>query len=155
MDKNANFNSGSDSQHEERMVEKTTRELEKSFEERDIELRHHNNPVKFSEIFHAYMGPFIEEVIDDEGLLASTLNYGQLMWNVEVAKKFPDHPLSKRLMAMLTNFKGGNDDPELEAIFQIRKKERYDKENFFIMNHTYLLEDEVRLAISVVAAPVG
>ncbi|MCF8371445.1 MAG: hypothetical protein K9H64_07475 [Bacteroidales bacterium] len=154
MDKNSNYNSGSDNQHE-KMIEHTTRKLEDSFRDKNVELRQHQNPVKFSEIFHAYMGPFIEEVIDDETLLANTLNFGQLMWNIEVVNKFPEHPLSRRLMAMLPNFKGENGDPELEAIFQIRKKERFGDDDFFIMKHSYLLEDDVKLAISVVAAPVG
>ena len=77
------------------MVKITDQELRNSFIDSKIVLQNHQNPMKYSEIFHNYMEPAINEALDDEQLLKKILDWGQLIWNKAVADDFPNHPKSK------------------------------------------------------------
>ena len=131
------------------MIETTNSELKENFNDDNIKMGNHQKSVKYSEIFHEFMQPVIEEVIQDEKSLKKMLDWGQFVWNKAVAEDFPDNPKSKDIETLFPLFVGTFSDKSLISEFILRKKELFSKKNFFIVKQTSLLAADGRLAISV------
>ncbi len=135
--------------HHEDLTKITNHKLRKSFNGSGIVFKDHQNPKKYSEIFHEYMGPEINELIDDEVFLKEVLNFGQLIWNKAVAEDFPDHSKSKDIETIFPLYKATFPDKPLISEFLNRKKKLFGDDNFFIVKQTSLISPDGRLAISV------
>ena len=146
---NLKENESSDQREKDKMIETTNHELKEYFNDSNIVLGNHQNPKKYSEIFHEFMDPIIDEVIHDKKSLIKMLDWGQLVWNKAVAEDFPDNPKSKDIETLFPLFIGTFSDKSLISKFIMRKKELFGKKNFFIVKQTSLLEADGRLAISV------
>ena len=137
------------------MVAITTQEVRDFFKDSKAVLMGHKNKKKYSEIFHEYMAPIINEIIDDEKALKIMLDWGQFIWNKGVAEKFPDHAKSKDMEALFPLFWGTSVDQPLVLEFLDRKREMFKDDNFFIIMQKSLLDSNGRLAISIaVEVPV-
>jgi hypothetical protein len=132
-----------------KMIEATDQELKSRLNDPNIKLESHQNAWKYSEVFHEFMNPMINEVIDDENLLNQVLDWGQLVWNMAVALDFPDNPKSKNIESLFALFIGTHSDKLLISQLLNRKKELFGNYHFFIVQQTSLLEEDGRLAISV------
>ena len=115
----------------------------------------HRNKKKYSEIFHEYMAPIINEIIDDEAGLKKMLDWGQFIWNKGVAENFPDYSKSKALEALFPLFFASSFDQPFVMEFLNRKRELFNDDNFFIVRQTSLLNSDGSLAISVVVEVMG
>jgi len=146
---NLKENNSSHQKKNDEMIEATNHELKENLKEANVVLDNHNNPKKYSEIFHEFMHPIIDEVIHDKESLIKMLNWGQLVWNKAVAEDFPDNPESKHIETIFPLFVGTSSDKSLITEFIARKKELFSGKNFFIVEQTSLLEEDGRLAISV------
>ena len=146
---NLKKNDSSNQSQNNKMIETTKLELKEYFKNANVVMGNHQNPKKYSEIFHEFMHPIIDEVIHDENSLMKMLDWRQLVWNKAVAEDFPDHPKSKDIEALFPLFVGTFSDKSLISEFIMRKKEFFSKKNFFIVKQTALLEADGRLAISV------
>jgi len=127
----------------------TDQELKNYFKDSKANLKSHNNPRKYSEIFHEFMSPAINVLIDDEIGLKKIFDWGQIIWNKGVAEDFPNDPKSKDLELLFPLFKGVYADKSLIDDFLKRKRELFGNENFFIVKQTSHLGDGGRLGISV------
>lgn len=153
MDNSENIESNEKELHK-KMIESTNQEIRDFFKGSKAVLKNHQNPVKYSEIFHDFMQPAIYEVLDDEEILKRTLNWGQLVWNKVVAENFPNNEKSKHIEAIFPLFKNTFFDQTLLETFLKRKKEIFGDKNFFIAKQSSLLDTNGRLSISVAALPV-
>ena len=151
---NSKENNFRDKEHNKEMIRKTNEELQNFFKGSKTVLENHRKPRKYSEIFHDFMKPVINEVIDDEKLLTKILAWGQLVWNKAVAEDFPNNSKSKDIEIIFLLFKATFHDKTLISEFLCRKKELFSNENFFIVKQTSLLDTKGRLAISVAALEV-
>ena len=142
-------NNSGDQKKKDKMLEKTNLELKQHFNDSNIELRNHKNPRKYSEIFHEFMQPIIDEVIDDEISLKKMLDWGQIVWNKAVGEEFPDNPKSKDIERVFPLFAGTFSDNSLISEYILRKKELFSQDNFFIVRQISHLEPGGLLAISV------
>ncbi len=133
----------------ENMIQQTSQELRKSFKGKNVHLQDNQNPKKYSEIFSEFLEPAINEVIDNEHQVKAILNWGQFLWNKAVADDFPNHKFSKDIKRLFPFFKLTFRDKDLISVFLNRKREMFVNENFFIVKHTSLLENNGRLCISV------
>ncbi len=138
----------------DKMIEKTNLELIAFFKGSKIVMGNQRNPKKYSEIFHEFMQPIIDEVIHDRELLTKMLDWGQLIWNKAVAEDFPDNPKSKDIENIFPLFKSTFPDHDLISEFITRKKEFFSKQDFFIVKQTSLLDTGGRLAISLAVLEV-
>ena len=139
----------SEQRRNDKMIETTNHELKEYFSGSNIVMGNHQNPRKYSEIFHEFMHPIINEVIHDKKSLTEMLNWGQIVWNKAVAEDFPDNPKSKDIETLFPLFAGTFSDKSLISEFILRKKELFGQNNFFIVKQTSLLEADGRLAISL------
>lgn len=146
---NMKKNGSSDKGKNKKMIETTNHELKEFFRGSNVEMGNHKNPKKYSEIFHEFMHPIINEVIHDEKSLKKMLDWGQYLWNKAVAEDFPDNPKSKDILTLFPLFVATFKDKSLISEFIMRKKEFFGEKNFFIVKQTSLLETDGRLAISV------
>jgi hypothetical protein len=146
---NLKENDSSDQRKKDKMIETTNLELKEYFNDSNVVMGNHQNPKKYSEIFHEFMHPIINEVIHDKKSLIKMLDWGQLVWNKAVAEDFPDNPKSKDIKTLFSLFIATFSDKSLVLEYIMRKKELFSKKNFFIVKQTSLLEADGRLAISV------
>ena len=146
---NLKENDSSAQRKNDKMIKTTNHELKEYFNDSNIVLGNHQNPKKYSEIFHEFMYPLLNEVIHDKKSFKKMLDWGQLVWNKAVAEDFPDNPKSKDIETLFPLFTGTFSDKSLISEFITRKKELFGEKNFFIVKQTSLLEADGRLAISV------
>ena len=151
---NIKENDFNDKEHNKEMIQSTNQELQDFFKGSKTVLGNHRKSRKYSEIFHEFMQPIIEEVIQDKKSLTKILDWGQLVWNKAVAEDFPCNSKSKDIETLFPLFKATFQDKSLISEFITRKKEMFSKENFFIVKQTSLLDTEGRLAISVAVLEV-
>lgn len=142
------------SQQDEELVKITNQELTGFFKGSRVKLDNPHKPKKYSKIFHEFLAPAIDEVIDDEEQLKEVLDCGQAIWNRVVSENFPDHPKSINFGVMFTLLKSMFRNKELIEELFARKDEMFADENFFIVKQTALLHSDGRLAISVAVLPV-
>lgn len=138
----------------EEMVKITDQELRNSFIGSKIVLQNHQNPMKYSEIFHNYMEPAINEALDDEQLLKKILDWGQLIWNKAVADDFPNHTISKDIKTLFPLFQSTFHDQAFISKFLNRKKKIFGGESFYIVKQTSLLDTNGKLSVSVAVLPI-
>ena len=100
------------------------------------------------------MQPFLEVVKDNEKLLNNTLDYGQFLWNKAVAESFPNHPKSKKLERVYSQFFDKQKNPELAEIFLTRKRERFAEHSFFIVKHISSSDKENGFSMQVVVESI-
>lgn len=136
--------------NDKRMIKITMDNLRKDFDQSKVILEPNKGKRKYSEIFHNYMAPVIEETIDDEESLNEVLNWGQIIWNYAVAMEFPNHPKSKNILALFPFLKLIIVDDDFISDFINRKREMFGADLFFIIQQESLLSSGGRLAISVV-----
>lgn len=136
------------------MIEATNHELKEYFKDSKIVMGNHQNPKKYSEIFHEFMHPIIDEVIHDEKLLLKMLEWGQMVWNKAVAEDFPDNPRSIDIETFFPLFVSTFPDKSLITEFITRKKDLFNKNAFFIVKQASLLSADGKLAISVVVLDI-
>ncbi len=136
------------------MVNTTNKELKNSFKDSKVVLKSHQNPRKYSQIFHEFMEQAINEVIHDEELLKKTLDLGQIVWNTAIAEAFPEHQNSKTINVLAPLLKLAGYDQEFISEFLKRKRKLFGGDNFFIVKQTMLLDPDGRLSISVSVLPV-
>jgi hypothetical protein len=146
---NLKKNDSSDQKKNDKMVETTNHELKEYFHDANLVFGNQQKRWKYSEIFHDFMHPIINEVIHDKKSLIIMLDWGQFVWNKAVAEDFPDNPKSKLIETQFPLFIGKHPDKILFSEFIMRKKEFFGDKNFFIVKQTSLLEVKGRLAISV------
>lgn len=137
-----------------KMINTTNQEIRNKFINSQTVLDNQKGQKKYSEVFHNYMEPFINEVLNDEKLLKTTMNWGLFIWNKAVADKFPDLTRSKDLIMIFPLFRASFQDKTLIAKFLNRKKKLFNNEDFFIVEQTSLLDEKGRLCISVAALPI-
>ena len=138
-----------DKKPNEELIGITDQELKNYFKDSKAKLENHNNPRKYSEIFHEFMSPAINLLLDDEIALKEILDWGLIIWNKGVSEDFPNDPKSKDLELLFPLFKGAYSDKSLIDDFLKRKRELFGNENFFIVKQTSHLGDGGRLAISL------
>lgn len=136
--------------NEKKMIKITMDNLNKSFEGSNAVLEPSKGTRKYSEIFHDFMAPYIEETIDDKKLLNDVFNWGQIIWNFAVAQVFPNHPKSSNIQTLFPVFWATFSDKEFLTDFINRKRALFGKDAFFIIKQSSLLDSGGRLAISVV-----
>jgi hypothetical protein len=136
------------------LVAITDRELRGLLKNSNAVLATHHNARKYSEIMHDFLGPAINEVIDDEKAIKFLLNFGTFIWNKAVAEECPDHPKSKDMEAAFPRFRANFEDQSLINEFLDRKKKLFGNEYFFVVTYTYCLGSGGSLAISVAADQV-
>jgi hypothetical protein len=142
-------------EHYEKMLESTDAELKKSFKNSKITLINNPKPIKYSEIFHKFMGPLIKVVIDDEESIKGILAWGQLIWNKAVADKFPENSKSKDVKRIFPLFEASFGDHSLIKKFINRKNKLFNDADFFILKQTSLLDNRGGLSISVAVSPLA
>lgn len=116
---------------------------------REIKKEKHKNPMKYSEIFHNFMYPLINEVKQDEDKLKSMLDWGQFIWNKAVAEDFPDNSNSEDIETLFPLFFETSSNKSLVSEYLQRKKKLFSQKNFFIVEQTLLLDADGGLVISV------
>lgn len=140
--------------NDKEMIKTTMDNLRKDFNQSKVMLKPTQGMTKYSEIFHNYMAPAIEETIDDEESLNEVLNWGQIIWNYVVAMEFPNHPKSKNILALFPFLKLTIVDDDFISDFINRKREMFGADLFFIIQQESLLSSGGRLAISVVVEQI-
>lgn len=138
----------------EKMVDITNEELKNSLKGSKAVLKSHNKPKKYSQTFHEYMESAINDTIHDEKSVKDVLNWSVFIWNYVVAKAFPNDTKSKDLITLYPLFKSTLKDQKFLSYHLERKIRYFGEDNFLIIKHTFLLDDEGRLSLSVAVLPM-
>lgn len=132
----------------------TNKELQSYFKDSKTVLKINKQPRKYSEIFHEFMEPAINKVLDDEKSLKKILDWGQYLWNKAVAEKFPKNTESKDIEILFPIFINTFHDPKLITEFLKRKSNLFHEDDFFIVEQTSLLDTNGRLSNSIAVLPI-